>query len=186
MTLILWKAPLVEDADEAQALLEAWYETSDDSAFQPSSELALVYDELLRDYPMDWEKGATPWADGPDNTGRLLVLSISWGGDNALLDDVVALARKHELVLYDPQGPDIHLPTDPDEPSGSPEPLGFGAIAMAFGVTLLGVLLTAAGWMLSVPVLNWLLIVFGLFVLGVGLTLLYAFLIEPHRQPPER
>jgi hypothetical protein len=186
MTLILWKAPLVDDADEAKALLETWYETSDDSAFELSSELALVYDELLRRYPMDWEKGADPWADGPDNTGRLLVLSISWSGDNAILDDVVALTRKHELVLYDPQGPDLHLPGDPEDPPGPPEPLGFGAIAMGFGVTLLGVLLIAGGWLLSVPVLNWLLIVFGLFVLGVGFTLLYAFIIEPRRQPPER
>ena len=39
MTLILWKAPLVEDGDEAKALIARWYETGDDSAFEPRATL---------------------------------------------------------------------------------------------------------------------------------------------------
>ena len=94
MTLILWKAPAVGDPDEAKALLEPWYETEDDSAFEPSDDLGIVL---------------------PHNTGRLLDLSIRWGGDDRILADITALARIHELVLYDPQGPDVFLPTDPIE-----------------------------------------------------------------------
>ena len=40
MTLILWKAPVVDDADEAKALTEAWYQSEDDSAFEPSEDTA--------------------------------------------------------------------------------------------------------------------------------------------------
>ena len=36
MTLILWKAPVLDDPDDAKSLLEPWYERDDDSAFAPS------------------------------------------------------------------------------------------------------------------------------------------------------
>ena len=104
-----------------------------------------------------------------------------------MLDHIVRLGREHDLVIYDPQGPSVYLPDDPDEselePVGSP---GFSAIAMAVGVTLLGALLVWAGWRLPILVLNWLLIVLGVFILGVGMTLLYAFVVEPLREPPAR
>ncbi|MGI8611212.1 MAG: hypothetical protein ACR2KH_02910 [Sphingomicrobium sp.] len=99
MMLILWKAPVVDDPDEAQALLETWYETGDDSAFEPSDDLAAVHDLLLQTYPMYREKGADPWADGADNTGRLLVLSIRWCAKCRILADIPVLAKKYELVL---------------------------------------------------------------------------------------
>jgi len=67
MTLILWKAPVVDDEDEAQALLEPWYETGDDSAFEPSEDLAAVHDLLLRDFPLDPQDGAI--RSGDDRSG---------------------------------------------------------------------------------------------------------------------
>ncbi|HET7708725.1 MAG TPA: hypothetical protein VFK50_04220, partial [Sphingomicrobium sp.] len=51
MTLILWKAPVTGDPDEANRLLRPWYETEDDSAFEPSSDIAKVADKLRRLYP---------------------------------------------------------------------------------------------------------------------------------------
>ena len=111
----LWKAPITDDPDEAKLLLEPWYEREDDSAFEPSEDLRIMLDRLLAQWPFDPETGTAPWADGPENTGRLLDLSISWGGDDRILADITALARIHGLVLYDPQGPDIFLPTDPIE-----------------------------------------------------------------------
>jgi hypothetical protein len=115
MTLILWKAPVTDDPDQAKRLLEPWYDREDDSAFEPSDDLDVMLERLLDRWPFDPETGSKPWADGPENTGRLLDLSISWGGDGRILADIAALARIHELVLYDPQGPDIILPTDPIE-----------------------------------------------------------------------
>ena len=115
MTLILWKAPVVDDPDEAKALLEPWYETEDDSAFEPSDDLGLMLQRLLQRWPFDPEADTSPWADGAENTGRLLDLSISWSGDDRILADITALARIHNLVLYDPQGPDVFLPDTPIE-----------------------------------------------------------------------
>ena len=51
MTLILWKTPVVGDADEAKALTQAWYDSEDDSAFEPSDDIARVADELRRRWP---------------------------------------------------------------------------------------------------------------------------------------
>jgi hypothetical protein len=146
MTLILWKAPVVEDAGEAERLTEAWYEREDDSAFEPSDAIAKVADELRRRWPyralsneetvarMSEEERAryspealreiwgvdepegSPWADLPFwQSDRLLALSIRWGADDEVVAVIYALARVHELVLYDPQGPDVFLPTDPIE-----------------------------------------------------------------------
>src|SRR5688572_25456968 len=172
MTLILWKAPVVDDPDEAQALLECWYETGDDSAFEPSGDLATVYDLLLQQYPMDWEKGADPWADGPDNSGRLLVLSLRWGSESRILADIAVLAKKHELILYDPQGPDVFLPSDPLDPGPIPAPTVWEWFK-GFAIAAVLVALTYAAWQIPIGWLRWPAVIIvgffaaaGLFVVG--------------------
>jgi len=210
MTLILWKAPVVREAEEAEPLLKPFYDREDDSAFEPSPDVTAMAEELKRLYPwrllsneetvarMTEEERAryTPadlrevrGVDGGDyfadlpwyQSDRLLALDIIWSAPNEFIDTIERLAGERGLVLYDPQGPDVHLPDDP-LPSDEPQrPLGVGAYLMAFGVTLFGTVLVLLGWLLSVPVLNWLLILAGLFVLGVGLTLLYAFIVVPYQ-----
>ncbi|HEY6662441.1 MAG TPA: hypothetical protein VIZ66_05915 [Sphingomicrobium sp.] len=146
MTLFLWKAPVVDDPDEAKRLTEAWNESEDDSAFEPSEDIAKVADELRRRWPyriltneetvarMSEEERAqyspealteiigvdepegSPWADLPFwQSDRLLSLDIRWSADDEVVAAIYALARTCELVLYDPQGPDVFLPTDPIE-----------------------------------------------------------------------
>ena len=51
MTLILWKAPVVDDPDEAEELTRPWYEIEDDGAFEPSADIAIVANELRRRWP---------------------------------------------------------------------------------------------------------------------------------------
>lgn len=168
MTLILWKAPLVEDADQAQALLKTWYETGDDSAFEPSDDLARVYDLLLQNYPMDWDKGADPWADGPDNTGRLLVLSLRWGGQSRILADIPVLAKKYELILYDPQGPDVFLPSDPLEPGPIPPHTAWQWFK-GFAIPVVLIALTYAAWQIPWGWLRWPAVIVAGFFAAAGL-----------------
>ena len=184
MTLILWKAPVVDDPDEASRLLEPWYESEDESAFEPSADIAKVADELRQLYPyreltneetvaaMSEEErqqytpealgeirgveGGEPWADLPFyQTDRLLALEVRWGADDAVIAAVVALARKYELVLFDPQGPDVFLPTDPiEELTDIPEPTlweWFKGIAIA--AVLVGA--TYAAWLIPYGWLRW-------------------------------
>ena len=214
MTLILWKAPLVEDADEAKALTEAWYETEDDSAFEPSNDIAKVADELRRLWPyrelsneetvarmpegerqryspeslseirgVDEPKGS-PWADLPFwQSERLLALDIRWGADDEVVAAIYALARKCELVLYDPQGPDVFLPTDPlpsDDPIPSPTIRDWLSI-VAMCAFLLAV--AYAAWLIPIGWLRWPALIVsgffaaaGLFVLGGMIAAILGFI----------
>ena len=183
MTLILWKAPAVDDPDEAAELLQPYYDCEDDSAFEPSGVLATVADELVRRFP-DAEDG--PWAEGPPfSTGRLLVIDIRWGADNAAIEAIEELAREHELVLYDPQGPDVHLPGD-EEDSGPPEPTRPQdyLIFVLIGVAAVGVLWL--GWWIDVPVIGWILMLVGGFGVSVVLFTAWILFSEPRKAAAEK
>ena len=193
MTLILWKAPVVDDPDDAQELLKDWYETEDDSAFEPSGDIAIVAEELRRLYPwrdltneetvarMSEEErsrykpealreirgveGGDPWAEMPFyQTDRLLSVEVRWGADDAVIAAIVALARKYELVLYDPQGPDVFLPTDPiEELTEFPGfKLGDWLSIACMVAALTG--LTYGAWLLPIGWLRWPLVVIVGFV----------------------
>lgn len=187
MTLILWKAPVVDDPDDARALTKAWYETGDDSAFEPSGDIAIVADELRRLYPyrelsneetvarMSEEErlqytpealkeiwgveGGEPFADLPfEQSERLLAVHVRWGADDAVIAAIVALARKYELVLYDPQGPDVFLPTDPIE-----ELVEFPGFKLLDWLKIAAMVLLLSGltygaWLLPIGWVRWLLV----------------------------
>ena len=207
MTLILWKGPVVEDADQAKALTKAWYECEDDSAFEPSPDIAKVADELRRRWPyrlltnqetvarMSEEERAqyspealqeirgvdepegSPWSDLPFwQSDRLLALDIRWGADDEVAAVITALARKCELVLYDPQGPDVFLHTDPledltDDPKASAKDW-LGIIAMC--AFLCG--LTYAAWQIPIGWLRWPAVVVAGFIAAAGLFVLGAMI----------
>ena len=176
MTLILWKAPVVDDPDDAERLLRPYYDRGDDSAFQPSADLANVSDELIRRFP-DTEDG--PWSDSPpEQTDRLLLLGIRWGADKAVIDAIVELAREHELVLYDPQGPDVHLPSDPVESGPTPPPRLVDHLKiLLIGLAAAGVFWL--GWRIDVPVLDWLLMIIGGFFVSVVVFLAGILMFGP-------
>jgi len=210
MTLILWKAPVVHDPDDAKKLTEAWYETEDDSAFEPSGDIAKVADELRRRWPY-WpisgeevvgamsederdryteeglaelrESGSVtqdrdgPWADLPFwQSDRLLALDIRWSADDAVVAAIVALARKFELVLYDPQGPDVFLPTDPiEELTEEPRPTASDWLKIvAMCAFLLAV--TYAAWQIPIGWLRWPAVLVAGFVAAAGLLVLGAMI----------
>ena len=177
MTLILWKAPVVDDEDEAKRLLEPYYDREDDGAFEPSADIATVSAELLRRFP---ESEDGPWADfPPEQTERLLLLSIRWSADDAVLAAIEQLARQHELVLYDPQGPTLHLPTDPIDDAGPTPPPRFRDYLTFVLIGLAAVGVFWLGWRIDVPVLDWLLMIVGGFGVSVVVFLLAILLLGP-------
>lgn len=190
MTLILWKAPVVSEPDDAKALLTPWYVNGDESAFQPCAELGILRDQLIRIYPLEPAADPTnPWADGPESSDRLLTLSLRWGVESAILADVVALARELELVLYDPQGPDIFLHTDPlEELTPIPPPTIFDWFkAVAIPAVLIALAFIA--WKIPIGWVRWPTVFFfgffaaaGLFVLGL-LIANRSGLIKADQQP---
>ena len=102
------------------------------------------------------------------------------GGPSAqgLLDAIAQLAFEHQLVLYDPQGPDVGIPTDPSQVTPTPPPRIIDILkivpiaAAAVGVFWLG-------WRIEIPVLNWILMIVGGFFITVILFLIGIFIFGP-------
>ena len=112
--LYAWKRPLPSSEDDALALVKG-----DESAFEPSADLLRFYDDLLERYPvLEWDgieeldDAQSTWGVTAERSDRLVGLNFTWSAPGEVLDDVVALALEHELVLYDPQGPSFHSPAE--------------------------------------------------------------------------
>jgi hypothetical protein len=156
-TLIVWKAPLVEDEKAAARLLEDYYASGEEAAFEPSGDVATFYDEIVALYPVDrWAEDETPtWASAPHRSDRVVMLDYSWSAPDGFLDDIQRLAGAHELVLYDPQGPDVHLPNEP--PAEPYVPTAKDTLRVA-RMGLIAVAVAIGAWYLSIPILSWIVI----------------------------
>jgi hypothetical protein len=184
-TLIVWKAPLVEDEKAAARLLREYYASGDESAFEASADLERFYDELIglwppRGHEEDDDDDVPTWASGePEASSRLVSMDYSWSAPDAMLDDIQRLAKKHELVLYDPQGPDVHLPTDaPDEPYVPTA----GEIVRVASIGIVAVGAAIGAWYASIPVVSWIVIV----VAGFMALMAALGLVADARQALER
>jgi len=179
-SLFLWKAPVVDDTDEAERLLKPYYDREDDSAFQQSAAVSTVSSELLRRFPDRFpDSDAGPWEEAPHETDRLLAVTVWDGADDAeaVIDAIFELAREHELVVYDPQAPHVRLPGEP-EPGPTP-PL---SLVDRLQMVLIGLVVGLAGagafwlgWRMDVPVLDWLLMIVGGFLVTLGVFLIAIF-----------
>ena len=197
MDLYFWKAPVIDDADEAGTLLDRYFDDEDTSVFEPSPAIAAMAEKLLQLYPVklvfgdealaairEEERGRyteeglaellsagvyiqdedSPWADLPfEQSDRLLGLSIRWHTPNQVLDDVVRLAAEQDLVIYDPQGPDVYRAREAPEqqPLVRPTAKDFLNVMLLFlpiaGATLAAWRFIPWGW------LRWPLVAVGLF-----------------------
>jgi hypothetical protein len=174
-TLIVWKAPPVGNESEAARLLRGYYETGDETAFQQSEDVARFYDDVIALYPpletVDIEDAdRTPtWASTPERSDRVVSLDYSWSAPDALLRDVERLAREHGLVLYDPQGPDVSGPDDPNDRPYLPERREILRVTL---ICVAAILVAIGAWYASITVVSWVVIaVAGFLALMAGYTL---------------
>jgi hypothetical protein len=68
MDLYLWKAPVIDDSDEAAALLDRWLEQDDRTVFEPSEDVTKALEKIRERFPDDPEGGANdsaPWSSWP-------------------------------------------------------------------------------------------------------------------------
>lgn len=117
--LLVWKAPVPRWASEVYDLLESFYEERDLAVFAPDPALPRFRAALLAKYPaledlpdevLNDGGVHSPWAMTPTESDRLIEIFCVWGAPDAALERIVELAREHDLVLFDPQGPDVHSP----------------------------------------------------------------------------
>jgi hypothetical protein len=106
------KALSVEEAGELYMKLceQTWIPIEEHLAVES------FYRELCRTYPeIDTfsadEVDDCPWSCAHDRSGFHVLIAMSYGDrTTAVAQFVVDLAKKHDLICYDPQGPDVYLP----------------------------------------------------------------------------
>ena len=148
-SLYIWKTPAVTEPEEAAELLRDYYETGATGAFQPSDELSKFFEEQLALWPRQES----------EPSDRIVGISLPFSVPGEVVDGIVALGKKYDLVVYDPQGPAIYWPVGEDLPT--PGEMGSALRGGAFGL-----LLVAAGVLLPIPILRWVMI-------GVGALLVF-------------
>lgn len=178
--MILWKAPAVDNPEQAETLLRPWFNRGDESAFEASEDIERFADDLRRRFPEKAEDPGSPWAEPPfRQSRRLLSLSLREDAGDDVLDAIADLAWDHGLVLYDPQGPYLFPPDEFAEPEAPPGPADWARFAL-FGFGSVGML--ALGQRLTVPVLDSVLTAFGGFLTAVYLFILVMYIARGERR----
>lgn len=130
---------------------------------------------------------AGPWADLPFlRTDSLLGVNVRWSAADRAADDIARLAAEHDLVIYDPQGPDVYRARETPEPKPLPKPTAADFVK----IILLAVpffAATYAAWLIPWGWLRWPLVAIGLFLTAAALVAVYACItsaIEQMREKP--
>jgi hypothetical protein len=173
MDLYLWKAPVIDDPDKAGALLDRFYEQGEKSVFQPSEDIVRALENIRQRYPDDPESDDVPWSSWPiEDSDRLIALNIRWSVENEVLDTIVDVAAEHDLIIYDPQGPDVYRAVDAMEDSGPiPRPTAWEWVK-TFAIPTILVALTWAAWQIPVGWIRWPAVVVAGFLALAGLFVL--------------
>lgn len=106
----LWAGPRPASDELAELEYERRADVleEDDDLEPPSPVLVAFVEELLSVLPPldESDDPASPWATGPEPgsvIGDFAYLTMTYPGARAALDTVVEIARRHDLVCFDPQ-----------------------------------------------------------------------------------
>ena len=176
-TLIVWKAPRVEDEDAAARLLREYYATGDENAFEPSDDVTQFYDAVMALYPpleaLDLEEAdlVPSWSSTPERSDRVVSMDYRWSAPDGFLADIQRMAREHGLVFYDPQGPVVLDPEDVET-----EYVPDKREVLRVTLILLGALGVAIGaWYASITIVSWVVIVVAGFLALMAAYTLYHY-----------
>ena len=170
-------ADIAAAADELLRLYPYWPISGEELLASMSEEERGRYTEeglaQLRESGSYTQDEDGPWSDIPfEQTDNLLVLNIRWSADDKVLDDIVRIGRERELVIYDPQGPSVYLPDDPEDYGPIPEPTAWEWAKIVAMCTFL-LALTYGAWLIPFGWLRWPAVIIagffaaaGIFVLG--------------------
>jgi hypothetical protein len=191
--LYVWKGPIVRTGEDAGRLLDQAFpedagpgETI--SPFDPSKDVANFYNDLIERYPpleafseADLANGAveTLWSVSPERSDRLVAMYLRWGAPDEAIDFIAERARRHALVLYDPQGSDVHLPDDPLTRDEEWPPFRARDAVRAAVAGILGLVIAAVAWRLGILIISGLAAVIGLFLFVMSI---YTFVVEARRR----
>jgi hypothetical protein len=179
--LYVWESP--RDVNDARAaeLVREWEEAGADPArgpFEPSTDIGWFHRELKSDRtPLELVSDANPnpsskpvWLSGGDNepAARVVAIRITRDATGEDINDVFSLAVKYDLVLFDARSGRVHFPMQEmsDYADATFWPSGAIQAALAGGF---GLLIAVIAWIISIPILSWIVIIVGgfMFVMAV-------------------
>lgn len=160
-------------ADELRRLYPYWPISGEELLAGMSEEERGRYTEeglaQLRESGSYTQGSGGPWSDLPfDQHDNLLVLNIRWSTHDGVLDDIVRIGRERELVIYDPQGPSLYLPDDPEE-SEPARPPGFLDFLKMVPLAALLLGITYAAWLIPIGWIRWPAVIVAGFIASAGL-----------------
>ena len=177
--LYLWKAPRDMDAVAAGALVDGWLASGGDprlSPFDPSSDTGWAARELDRDAPgvelvtdsPRWEARGPIWLQTePAPPARVVAIRLRPAVTGEDLEQVLGVATKYDLVLYEPRHARVVQPLDALAAHASATFWPGGAVRAAVAGTI-GLVIAIAGWFIAVPVLTAVLVVVGGFLASMS------------------
>jgi len=156
MSLYLWKAPVIEDADEARALIDRYYDQGEISVLEPSEDVVRALGDIRENYSDAAGDDDNPWSSWPiEDSDRIIELNIRWSVDGEVLDTIIGIAAEHDLVVYDPQGPDVYRAVDAMADSGPiPRPTPWEWVK-TFAIPAFLVGLTWTAWQIPIGWIRW-------------------------------
>jgi hypothetical protein len=196
--LYVWQAPRDLDDEQAADLLDAWTEAGEDPAaspFEASTDVGWFHRELLKDVPGVHvlsdavpSRSSTPiWLSATDEPPARLV-AVRLARDTALdvVESVVGLAAKYDLVVFNARTRRMHRPLDEIGAQASATFWPAGAIRAAVA-GLVGALVAAPASFAGIPAVSGIVIVVGAFL---ALAAIYTFVHEGRawmlRRGPQR
>lgn len=170
----------------AGELIQRWQDGSGDpgqSPFEPSTDVGWFYRELMQDAPgletiSDARPSATSgpiWLSGADEPpARVVGIRLSPSTSPDMLELILGLAAKYDLVLFDARSGNLHLPLEEMAAHASATFWPAGAIqaAVAGGA---GAIVATVAWFLEIPVVSGILIILGGFMTVMAI---YTFIHE--------
>lgn len=191
MDLYLWKAPVIDDADEARTLLDRFYDQNEKEVFEPSKDVVRALEKIRERYSDDPDRDDGPWSSWPiEDSDRLIALNIRWSVEGEVLDTIVGIAKEFDLVIYDPQGTDVYRAQDAPEPQPDERATAKDVLGVVLGLFLPFVAATLAiWWFIPWGWLRWPLVAVGVFLsisAGIVVYAMVASLLGKLDEEPAR
>lgn len=113
--LYIWREQHPITAEHANTICQELAEGRDD-AVEPDTRVLAFHQELTDQFPdleslSDEELESSPWNMNPDATSSRVILCMGWSSADEVSQLILELADRHGLVCFDPQGGQIHNPT---------------------------------------------------------------------------
>lgn len=197
LDLYAWKSPRDLDEDRAAALVEGWNASGGDpsaSPFEPSTDVAWFYRELIKDEP--WLGATSDAVPNPSTApiwlatfdeapARVVRIPLSPPTSRHTLNTILSLAAKYDLVVFDSQSGSLQRPLQEmaEFAAATFWPAGAIRAALAGGI---GAIMAGVAWSVGIPILSGIVILIGGFlVLTAVITFVHAGLTVMKARRPE-